>query len=58
VSVSAVSSLGEGRQAANSQEAAGKAPSAARLGNNPLGSASAFSWIAPTKPKAPTTTAE
>jgi hypothetical protein len=58
VSVSAVSSLGEGRQAANSQEAAGKAPSAARSGNNPLGSASAFSWIAPTKPKAPTTTAE
>ena len=62
VSVSALTNLGERRQAAtnqavnnqapNNQDASGKAPSTARSGNNPLGSASAFSWIAP-KPKAP-----
>jgi hypothetical protein len=59
VSVSALSNFGEGRQAAaaaTSQETpAAKGSLAARTANNPLGSASAFSWIAPpTKPKAPT----
>ena len=54
VSVSALTSL-DGRQAANGQETAGKAPPlGARTGNNPLGSASAFSWIASNKSKAPT----
>jgi hypothetical protein len=53
VSVSALTSLGEERQAANSQETTVKTPGAARSGNNPLGSASAFSWIASNKPKAP-----
>ncbi|KAK4106554.1 hypothetical protein N658DRAFT_502992 [Parathielavia hyrcaniae] len=52
VSVSALNGLGEGRQTANGQETVAKVPGAARSGNNPLGSASAFSWIAPTKPKA------
>ncbi|KAH6850193.1 hypothetical protein B0I37DRAFT_413607 [Chaetomium sp. MPI-CAGE-AT-0009] len=52
VSVSALTSLGEGKQTASSQDLTGKAPLTARSGNNPLGSASAFSWIAP-KPKAP-----
>ncbi|KAK3295979.1 uncharacterized protein B0H64DRAFT_323155 [Chaetomium fimeti] len=62
VSVSALTSLGEGKQTVkegkqtpNSQDTTGKAPLTARSGNNPLGSASAFSWIAP-KPKAPTST--
>ncbi len=54
VSVSALTSL-DGRQTANGQEAVGKAPPlATRMGNNPLGSASAFSWIASNKSKAST----
>lgn len=57
----ALSSLGESRQQAatnNGQEAA-KGLSIPRSANNPLGSASAFSWIASSsKPKAPTTTAD
>ncbi|KAK4123773.1 hypothetical protein N657DRAFT_573554 [Parathielavia appendiculata] len=53
VSVPALNGLGEGRPAANGQETSVKVPAAARLGNNPLGSASAFSWIASNKPKAP-----
>jgi len=59
VSVSALASLDGKHAASNGQEtAAGKAPLAARTGNNPLGSASAFSWIASNKPKAPTTAAD
>ncbi|KAK4157893.1 hypothetical protein C8A00DRAFT_39747 [Chaetomidium leptoderma] len=58
VSVSALSSLEDKKQTASSLETAGKAPLAARSGNNPLGSASAFSWIASNKPKAPTAAAE
>ncbi len=57
-SVSALTNL-EARQAANGQEvAAGKGPLAGRSGNNPLGSASAFSWIASNKSKAPATPTE
>ena len=63
-SVSALTSL-EARQtaaaAANGQEAAagkGQGPLAARTGNNPLGSASAFSWIASNKSKAAATPTE
>jgi len=53
VSVSALTSLGgEAKQTANGQETATKGV-AAPSKDNPLGSASAFSWIAPTKPKAP-----
>ncbi|KAJ4304415.1 hypothetical protein N0V88_002028 [Collariella sp. IMI 366227] len=59
VSISALSNLGDGRQAvANRQEASKDPPTAPRTANNPLGSASAFSWIASNKPKAPTTAAE
>ncbi|KAL2129124.1 hypothetical protein VTI74DRAFT_8201 [Chaetomium olivicolor] len=57
VSVSALNSLGDGRQTTNSQDT-NKVPAAPRTANNPLGSASAFSWIASNKPKAPTTAAE
>ncbi|KAH6636584.1 hypothetical protein F5144DRAFT_546674 [Chaetomium tenue] len=49
VSASALVSLGERTPPAGG---AGKAPLAARSGNNPLGSASAFAWTTP-KPKAP-----
>ncbi|KAK4247734.1 hypothetical protein C7999DRAFT_31809 [Corynascus novoguineensis] len=54
VSVSALTGLGESKQTVNSQEPTAKGPLAAPSKDNPLGSASAFSWIAPTKPKAPT----
>ncbi|KAL2188744.1 hypothetical protein L209DRAFT_240503 [Thermothelomyces heterothallicus CBS 203.75] len=53
VSVSALSGLGEAKQAANGQEPTAKGPLVAPSKDNPLGSASAFSWIAPTKPKGP-----
>lgn len=64
VSAAGLASLGEGRQVSSAighnQDAgavgAGKPPLGTRPGNNPLGSASAFSWIAPTKPKPGATT--
>jgi hypothetical protein len=54
-------STGEGKQgagaAATNQEPP-TGPAAPRTANNPLGSASAFSWIASNKPKAPATAAD
>ncbi|KAK4114042.1 hypothetical protein N656DRAFT_788320 [Canariomyces notabilis] len=57
MSGSALGTIGDSKQQvtmANSQ-GAGTLP---RTANNPLGSASAFSWIASTKPKTPTTAAD
>ncbi|KAL2148081.1 hypothetical protein VTH82DRAFT_2468 [Thermothelomyces myriococcoides] len=51
VSMSALSGLGEAKQATNGQEPTTKGPLAPPSKDNPLGSASAFSWIAPSKPK-------
>ncbi|KAK3302127.1 uncharacterized protein B0T15DRAFT_404242 [Chaetomium strumarium] len=51
LSGSAASSFGEAKSPSGQET--GKGPSAARTANNPLGSASAFSWIA--KPSPPTT---
>lgn len=60
VSGSAMGSQGDDRQqaaASNGQETARAAP-LPRTANNPLGSASAFSWIASNKPKTPATAAD
>ncbi|KAL1837551.1 hypothetical protein VTJ49DRAFT_3654 [Mycothermus thermophilus] len=59
VSVSALTSLGEGsRQGATQETSSSKTSLVAPSRNNPLGSASAFSWIASDKPKSSTTSAE
>ncbi|KAK4456181.1 hypothetical protein QBC34DRAFT_11936 [Podospora aff. communis PSN243] len=52
--------MGDGRlnSPATSNTEAGKQSSAPRSANNPLGSASAFSWIASNKPKTPATMAD
>ncbi|GAB1320535.1 Ubiquitin carboxyl-terminal hydrolase 19 [Madurella fahalii] len=60
LSGSALGALGEGRQqlaatTTTNSQGTGTVP---RTANNPLGSASAFSWIASSKPKAPTTAAD
>ncbi|SPQ22427.1 1935d5a0-c949-416a-82c5-f3749d67dfdb [Thermothielavioides terrestris] len=57
ISGPALGSWGEGKQISSGQEP-GKGSSAARTANNPLGSASAFSWIASNKPKAPPAAAD
>ncbi len=60
MSGSALSSLGEGRPQAltNSNQEPARVPSVSRTTNNPLGSASAFSWIASNKPKTPAAAAD
>ncbi|KAK0646035.1 hypothetical protein B0T16DRAFT_428964 [Cercophora newfieldiana] len=53
--------IGDGRldsPATTHPETTGKPPSVPRSANNPLGSASAFSWIGSNKPKTPTATVD
>ncbi|KAL2271659.1 hypothetical protein VTJ83DRAFT_1030 [Remersonia thermophila] len=59
VSVSALTGLGDGGRVGAAQEpSSSKTPLVAPSRNNPLGSASAFSWIASDKPKSSSASAE